>query len=118
MRPDDPGWHPQRRWENQRPWESSDDDELEPIDLGKLRRALWLDAEYLGDNRFAVGSPNAAQRRVVNFHPRRPLGTPVCDCSDWRRGELCEHFLAVLIHVGDREVVQALRRLVPAVGER
>lgn len=122
MRPSGPDWTPQRRWEEQRPWRpDDDDDDLEPIDLLRLRRALRLDFEYLGSNQFVVASPNAthaAQRRLVNFHPRRPLVTPPCACADWRRGELCVHVLCVLLHVGDRDVLQALRQLVPVVEER
>jgi hypothetical protein len=52
---------------------------------------------------------------LVNFHPRQPLEAPPCECEDWRAGNLRVHALCVLLHVGDRAVVQALRRLVPAV---
>ena len=108
-------WAPQRRWEEQRPWGWG-----RAIDLVRLRRALWLDCDAIGSTQFVVYPPTAAhasQRPLVNFHPRRPLEAPPCSCPDWRRGDLCVHVLCVLLHVGDREVVRALRRLVPVAAE-
>lgn len=116
MRPASRDWTPQRPWEEQRPWGWG-----RAIDLGRLRRAIHLGCDAIGPTQFVVSVPavpDGSENRLVNFHPRRPLDAPPCECADWRSGALCEHVLCVLLHVGDREVVQALRRLVPAVEER
>ena len=113
MRPSSPDWIPQRPWEDPWSWDRE-------IDLVRLRRAIWLDCDAIANTQFVVSSPNAtdaAQRRFVSFHPRRPLDAPPCDCVGWRRGRLCEQVLCVLLHVGDREVVRAPRRLVPVAEE-
>ena len=114
MRPSGPDWIPQPPQEEQRPWGWDRE-----IDLVRLRRAIWLDCDAIANTQFVVYSPSAtdAQRRLVTFHPRRPLDAAPCQCVGWRRGDLCEHVLCVLLHVGDREAVRALRRLVPVAEE-
>lgn len=110
MRPSTADWTPQRPWEEQRPWGWG-----RVVDVGRLRRAIWLDCHTLGSTQFVVLPPNAtdsSRNRLVNFHPRRPLDAPPCECDDWRAGNLCVHVLCVLLNVGDREIVQALRQLV------
>ncbi len=113
MRPAAPDWTPQRAWEIQRPWGWG-----RAIDQWRLRRAIWLECETIASTQFVVTVPGALRDpagALVNFHPRRPLEAPPCGCAVWAAAFLCEHVLCVLLHVGDREVVQALRRLVPAV---
>lgn len=83
------------------------------VDLGRLARAVHLDAERVGPGRWRVtggASPHTVERLEG--------GGLICDCPDASFGRACKHALAVRLCCGDLTVVRALRELVPPPARR
>lgn len=79
---------------------------MNPPDLGRLARALHLDAVRLTAGAWRVAGGAIAHE--VNAEGTR------CDCTDYGvHGGACKHMLAVRLHSGDTETLAALRALVP-----
>ena len=81
------------------------------IDVGRLRRAIWLKAKPIDVSTYRVRGGTADHMvEVVD-------GRCYCDCPDAQvRGPGCKHSLLVRLLGGDPEVALALRQLVPAPG--
>ncbi len=79
------------------------------IDTGRLARAVWLEAKLIDISTYRVRGGTADHMvEVVD-------GRCYCDCVDAQvRGDGCKHSLLVRLYAGDKEVVKALRALVPA----
>ncbi|MBB4635932.1 hypothetical protein [Longimicrobium terrae] len=87
------------------------------IELGRLARALPLQANSLGGRRFRV--MGGAEPHYVDLSPCAPLP---CDCGDlaWRGGPRegpCKHMLRARLVEGDPVVVRAVAVLVGGLGE-
>ena len=83
------------------------------IDTGRLRRAIRLEAKPTDADAYRV-TGGAADHAVEIVD-----GQYVCDCIDAQvRGDGCKHALLVRLLAGDKEVVEALRGLVPAPDSR
>src|SRR5437773_1863112 len=77
--------------------------------LARLARAVHLDAERVESGEWSVSGGEHAH--AVN------KDATDCDCTDHAvRGGLCKHILCARLYMGDRNVLQALRALVPARG--
>ena len=84
-----------------------------PIDTGRLRRAVRLEAKPTDTDAYRV-TGGAADHAVEIVD-----GQWICDCIDAQiRGAGCKHCLLVRLLSGDKEVVEALRELVPAPDSR
>jgi hypothetical protein len=76
------------------------------VDLGRLARAVHLDAERLTDGRWLVSG--GAQPHIVD------LDAGSCDCADSAvRGGPCKHLQRVRLALGDAAALERLRALVP-----
>ncbi len=89
------------------------------IEPRRLARALWLEVE-----RLMVEQWDTRQYRVTGaeaFASTAPHDVTVttadgerCDCADHvYRGSVCKHVLRVRLLRGDREMLRALRLLIP-----
>ena len=79
------------------------------IDEGRLARAVHLDATRLGSGR-CYQVTGGARTHVVHLADSGPL----CDCRDFALGTMrCKHVIRVDLANGDRDVIAALRRLLP-----
>lgn len=82
------------------------------IDLGRLARAVHLDAQRIGDSVYLVSGGATAHRVDLRVGE-------ACDCDDRRiRGATCKHVLRAMLGEGDPDVLRALRDLVPLDGGR
>ena len=78
------------------------------IDLTRLARAVHLDAVPRDDVTWQV--TGADSFHVVSVGDSGLL----CDCADFAlRGGPCKHIIRVGLASGDREVIDALRLLIP-----
>ena len=83
------------------------------IDPGRLARAVWLDVEPEGFQRYVV--TGGADGHVVEISG----GWVRCDCPDFAiRGDACKHALAVSLTCGAPDVVRALRELIAEPAQR
>lgn len=87
------------------------------IDLGRLERALSLQAVPLGGLRFEISG--GEDRHYVDLSPTAPCP---CDCGDmiWRGGPSdgpCKHMLRARLALGDANVILAVAVLVGALHE-
>lgn len=79
-----------------------------PVDPARLARAVHLEAESLGAGRWRVRGGAAPHIVEVAIRVRR------CDCQDARRHPgSCKHVLRVALEALPREVLTALRAVVP-----
>jgi len=79
------------------------------IDSARLARAIWLEGKLIDVDTYRVRG-GAADHMVEVVG-----GRCYCDCIDAQvRGDGCKHSLLVRLLAGDKEVVRALRALVPA----
>ena len=82
---------------------------MSAIDVGRLRRAIWLEVQPVAPGRYLVRG--GSQDHVVEVDG----GLVTCHCPDAERtGDSCKHSLALQLRSGDGEVVDSLRMLVPA----
>ena len=78
------------------------------IDAGRLQRAIWLEVQPVARGRFLVRG--GRDDHLVDVDG----GYVHCDCVAYTlRGDSCKHCLCVRLTSGDRQVVRALRQLVP-----
>ena len=76
------------------------------IDPHRMRRALFLDLERVDTETYRVSG--GASSHIVSLDSG-------CDCADFAfKTSHCKHVLRVLLDQGDREVIEALRTVVPA----
>ena len=82
------------------------------IDTGRLMRAIFLEAKAIDLDTWRVRG--GARDHMVTIEN----GRCYCDCLDAQvsDGDACKHSLLVRLRAGDKEVVRALRQLVPAPG--
>ena len=79
------------------------------IEPGRLRRAVHLDAERLPDGSWRVTGGKGAHIVTADGS--------ACDCTDYGvRQFVCKHRAAVLLRLGDADVLLALREFVPQGG--
>lgn len=82
--------------------------DMTALDPVRVSRAVHLDATPQDDTTGRVTSADSFH--LVNIGDSGPL----CDCRDFAiRGGPCKHVIAVGLANGDRQVLEALRRLVP-----
>ena len=73
------------------------------VERGRLAWAVWLDVQQV-----APGEHHVIGQRM---HVVTDSG---CDCVDHQwRNVTCKHMLAVGLYQGNREVIRALRQLIP-----
>ena len=80
---------------------------IDPHRLTRLRKAVHLDVEAAGHHTFQVSG--GERMHVVDTK------ASTCDCEDFnlRNVGQCKHMLATSLFFGDREILEALRQLVP-----
>ena len=90
------------------------DEPDEVVESGRLCRAVHLDARRISATTYLVrGGAEPHTVEVVN-------GACHCDCVDFNvRGVgYCKHTLSVRLSEGDRDLIRALRRVVPRLTRR
>ncbi len=86
---------------------------MNAIDVGRLRRAIWLDCQPVGLGGFLVRG--GKDDHIVEIDG----GYVRCDCFDaQRKGDGCKHALLVRLLGGDPEVALGLWALVPRPAQR
>ena len=79
------------------------------IDSARLARAIHLDIEPLGEHEYRITGGQGMHVVALKAPPELE-----CDCADYvLRATVCKHLLRALLAEGDREVIEALRDLVP-----
>ncbi len=78
------------------------------VDPARLQRALWLEHQLIEPGRFLVYG--GQDDHLVELDGE----VSSCDCADaLYNDEVCKHELCIRLQRGDRQVLRALRRLVP-----